>query len=376
MLTWLEISKKNLLFNIAQLRKVIGIKVKLLAVIKANAYGHGVKEVGSIIKNKVDWFGVANVYEALLLRDQKIYNPILVLSYYENEPYRLTQAIQKKISLVVYTKDQVLLLDSIAKKLKKKAFVHLKIDSGTSRVGILPNEVERFVSYIKKYKHIEIEGVFSHFSDSEADLKYSKKQLAIFKDALQKVRSSYPEASAHMACSAATVVIPSSHLNLARSGIMIYGLHPSKKTNHAPGKKDYIGQNIRLKPVLTWKTKILQVKNIPAGSYVGYGRTFKTQRKTKLVVLPVGYADGYDRGLSNVGQVLISGKRARVIGRICMNLMMIDATGVPAKAGQEVVLIGRQGKQQIFAEDSAEKLGTINYEVVTRISWTLPRIVK
>src|SRR3989344_5734219 len=118
MLTWLEISKKNLLFNIAQLRKVIGIKVKLLAVIKANAYGHGVKEVGSIIKNKVDWFGVANVYEALLLRDQKIYNPILVLSYYENEPYRLNQAIQKKISLVVYTKDQVLLLDSIAKKIQ------------------------------------------------------------------------------------------------------------------------------------------------------------------------------------------------------------------------------------------------------------------
>ena len=376
MLTWLEISKKNLLFNIAQLRKVIGKKVRLLAVVKANAYGHGVKEVGSIIKNKVDWFGVANVYEALLLRDQKIKHPILVLSYYENEPYRLTQAIQRNISLVIYTVEQVGLLDKIAKKIKKKALVHLKIDSGTSRVGILPNQVAQFISNVKKYKNVEIEGVFSHFSDSEADLTYSRKQLSIFSEALKKVRSGYPRAIGHMACSAATVLIPDSHLNLARTGIMIYGLHPSKKTKHAPGKKDYIGRNIILKPVMTWKTKITQVKEIPAGSFVSYGRTFKTKRKTKLAVLPVGYADGYDRGLSNLGQVLISGKRAPVIGRICMNLMMVDATGIDAKAGQEVVLIGSQGKQRITPQELAEKLGTINYEVVTRISWTLPRIIK
>lgn len=375
MLTWLEISKKNLLFNIRQLRKVAGRKTKLLAVVKANAYGHGVKDVAKVIKNKVDWFGVANVYEALLLRDQKIKNPILVLSYYENEPYRLTQAVERKISLVVYTEAQIELLASIAKKLQKKALVHLKIDSGASRIGVLPKEIKKYLSVISKHKNIILQGVFSHFADAEANIAYTKKQLAIFENVLKIIQKSHPRVLPHIACSAASVLLPDSRLTLARSGIMVYGLHPSKKTDHSPSRKDYIGRHISLKPVLTWKTRIIQIKQLPKNTPIGYGLSYRTKRATKMAVLPVGYADGYDRKLSNKGAVLVSGRRAKVIGRICMNLMMVDITGIKSKTGNEVVLLGKQGSTEVTAQELAKKIGTINYEVVTRINWVMPRII-
>ena len=375
MLTWVEISKSSLIFNIRQIRKAIGPNVKLLSVVKANAYGHGVAEVTKIIQPQTDWFGVASLAEALKLRKLNVKKPILVLSFYELEKNAIKTAIKKNIALVVYSLNQVKTIEKVAGSLGQKANVHLKVDSGTSRLGVMPNQIPEFLKRVKKCKNLRLTGIFSHLADSEENVAYTKKQLAVFEQIRRLCLNYRPPLIQHIACSAASVLYPSSRYDLVRTGIMLYGLHPSKKTNHAPNARDYVGRHIRLKPVLTWKTKIIQIKELPPHTYVGYGLSFKTRKRTKLAVLPVGYADGYDRKLSNNGQVLIKGKRARVIGRVCMNMMMVDASGIAAREGDEVVLLGSQKQAVVSAEELAEKIGTINYEVVTRINWELPRVV-
>ncbi|MDP3994052.1 MAG: alanine racemase [Candidatus Doudnabacteria bacterium] len=359
--TWIEISKSALLFNIRQMRRIAG-KAGLMAVVKANAYGHGMVEVAGIVRGQVDWFGVAGLDEALLLRKSRIRKPVLVLSYYEKDKTALVFAISRNISFAVYTKLQIHLLDEAARFARRKARIHLKIDTGTSRLGIPPGDLGDFLRLIRGAKHLELEGMFSHFADSEGDDKYTKKQLEIFKRAAD--RPEFSKALCHIACSAAAIIYPKSRQDLVRIGIALYGLYSSKKIRTP------------LKPVLSWKTRIIQIKELPKGSYVGYGLSYKTKRNTTLAILPVGYADGYDRKFSNNAEVLVSGRRCRVVGRVCMNLTMIDVTGVPARVGQEAVLLGRQGRAEITADELGKRVGTINYEIVTRINWSLPRYVK
>lgn len=374
-LTWVEINRANIGHNIAQYRRILNKKAQIMAIVKSNAYGHGMIETGRLAAKYCEWLGVANLAEALELRAAGIENPILVLSYYTLDETYIREAILKDISLVVYDIDTARFLSFIAQKLNKEVLVHAKVDTGTSRLGVLNGKALTFIKKVKQLPQVEIEGIFSHFAASEEDQKFTQKQLENFNEVLENLEKKEIEINfRHFACSAAALVKKEAHFDLMRLGISMYGLWPSEETKKII-LKEY--PRFKLKPALSWKTRIVQVKDIPKRSYVGYGCTYKTKRKTKLAVLPIGYWEGYDRHLSNKGEVLVKGKRCPVLGRVCMNLSMIDVTDVPAvKVGDEAVLTGKQGREEVTADELAQKIGTINYEVVTRINPLIARIYK
>ncbi len=370
-LTEVLISKQNLLHNVQQFRKVSG-KAKLMAVVKSNAYGHGYFAVASTIEDKVDFFGVAYLAEALTLRELKIKKPILVLNYYGLD--QVEAAVAKNISLVVYDLNQAKAIQAAAKKLKKKAKVHVKVGTGLSRLGIFAKDAVNFIKNVRNFSNIEIEGLFSHFAASEDDLEYTTIQLNHFRSIIADLAANGINIPIkHMACTASSLAFPESHFDMIRIGIGIYGMQ-SYKSVQSKIQKTYPGFN--LKPALTWQTKILAVKDLPKGAFIGYGRTYKTTRPTKLAILPVGYFEGYDRGFSNNSEVLIGGRRCPVRGRIYMNLASVDVTNVKnVKVGDKAVLIGKQGKEILTADELGKRIETINYEIVTRINPVIPRII-
>jgi len=362
--SWLEINTKNLKHNINQFRLILSPRVKIAAVVKSNAYGHGLIGVARAVEKLVDYFCVVNLDEALELRQNKIKKPILVLSYYFD---RLPEATRKNIELVVYSAEQIKKLQAIGKRLNKKIKVHLKIDTGASRLGVEVGEGKKLFNLIKKQKNLILAGIFSHFAASEDDAIYTQKQLACF----QKISDDLPIGAAirHFACSAAALVEPDSRLDMIRLGIALYGLWPSPKTRKIVQKKY---PQFNLKPALTWKTRVIQVKYITKDTPVGYNGTYVAQKRIKMAVLPIGYFEGYDRHLGNKGRVVIHNKICPIIGKICMNLCMVDASNVKnLKVDDKATLIG----DKITADELAEKIGTINYEVVTRINPHLPRLI-
>lgn len=371
-LTTVEISKKNLIHNLGEFRKRVGKRIKIMAVVKANAYGHGILEVSKIAsRSGVDWLGVASLEEGLFLRKNNIALPILILGYVP--VLLLGEVIRNDLSFVVYNKQTIQKVDQEAKKLSKKAKVHLKIETGTNRQGIPACQVLDFIKFIKRKPNVLPEGICTHFANIEdtTDSSFAMEQLDRFNKVLQLIKAANIKIPIkHTACSAATILFPKTHFNLVRVGISLYGLWPSKET------KISARNSLKLKPVLSWKTRIAQIKEVEKGESVGYGRAWWANKKTKIAVLPVGYWDGYDRKLSNSGRVLIHGQFAPVVGRVCMNMTMVDVTDIPkAKIEDEVVLLGKQGNNEVTAEELAQKMGTINYEVVTRINPLLPRKV-
>ncbi len=373
-LTWVEISRKALLHNLRQFKKRVGKKTKIMAVVKSNAYGHGLLEVAQVVASKVDWLGVNSLEEGILLRQAGIDQSILVLGYTPLSSLRLV--IENDLSFVVYHQKNITKANQEAKKLKKIAKIHLKLETGTNRQGIRVEKLLPLAQSCHQKEGVRIEGIYTHYANIEdtLDPSYAQEQLKKFKEAqklLKKQSMKIP--LKHTACTAATILFKETYFNLVRLGIGLYGLWPSRETKISAQEK---GIKINPKPVLTWKTKIAQVKEVAQGETVGYGRTFTAGRKTKIAVLPVGYRDGYDRGLSNQGRVLLKGYSAPIIGRVCMNMVMTDVTDIPRiKAEDEVVLIGRQGREEISAEEMAQKIGTINYEVATRINPLIPRKV-
>ena len=383
LLTYVEIEQKALVNNLSFFRRIVGPKAKLMPIIKSNAYGHGFDSVAKIVaKSGTDWIGVVNAVEALRIRELGIKLPVLVLSYYAGS--EIEPAIENNIDLVVYDLEQAKKIDRKTKKLKnKKANVHIKIDTGTSRLGVKPNDAIEFVLAVNKLPNINIRGIFTHFADSEdASSNFMNTQSEVLTGLVNELKKrgiEIPET--HAACSAATMRDKKSHFSMVRVGISLYGLWPSEEVKEIVKKKH---NGYHLKPALTWKTKIIQTKRIVKNGTVGYDRTYKVKRNLKLAIIPVGYNEGFSRLLSNPspikglgrGEVLIKGKRAPILGRVCMNLTMIDISNIPnARAGDEVVILGRQGRQEITAEELAKKSGTINYEVVTRINSSIPRIV-
>ena len=364
MRTWLEISRRNLIHNAAVTRRFLAPRTMVLAVVKSNAYGHGIKQVVSVLKSKVDWFGVANLEEALELSEITSKKPILILSSYEFSSVACRKAVLLGVRFPLYTIPQAKFLHKLGTRIKQKIPIHLKIDTGTSRIGLLPKDFMSFYKAVSRLKGLKIEGLYSHFADSEGDVNYTKMQISRFSAISRSLRQEYPNLICHIACSASLARYPNAHFDMVRAGIMLYGLSSSKQLLKSG-----------LRPVLEWKTKIIDIKSLPANTPVGYGLTYRTKRPLNLAVLPIGYADGYDRLLSNRGEVLISGKFAPIIGRICMNLSMVDVSKIQARLGDEVVLIGRQGLKKIGAIDVADASSTIHYETVTRINWTLPRIL-
>ncbi len=367
---WVEISKNNLVHNISEFKKLIGQEVKMMAVVKSNAYGHGLIGTAKVCEeNGADWFGVDSVNEALELRKEGIKNPILVLGYtlFEN----LELAANNNISLIVYNKETIEKLGELDQEIK----IHIKVETGTSRQGIEPKELPEFIDLIKKYPKIKIEGASTHFANIEdtRDHSYAEGQLEKFKEAIKIFEDAGIKIPIkHTACSAATILFPETYFNLVRVGISLYGHWSSGETLVSAESKN---RKIDLKPCLTWKTKIAQIKTLKAGTPVSYGLTEKVSQDTKIAILPIGYWDGYDRGLSSVGNVLIKGRRCKILGRVCMNICIVDVSHVDdLQIEDEAVLLGKQGDEEITAEEIAARINTINYEVITRINPEIERI--
>ncbi|PJE50680.1 MAG: alanine racemase [Candidatus Yanofskybacteria bacterium CG10_big_fil_rev_8_21_14_0_10_36_16] len=360
MKTWVEISKSALENNVKAVKKLLDRGTRLMAVVKSNAYGHGPATAGLFSKYGIDWLGVDNIDEALDLRKKGIKKPILVLGYTDSK--RFKDAFSNNIDLVVYD-------SGVFKKIKSNIpKLHLKIDTGMSRQGVLVNNLP---SFIKKLPlNINFEGILSHFANAdEKDRRFPNKQLDEFKKALTVLnKNNINTKIKHISATTGLLTMPEANFDMVRVGIALYGLWPTIEFF-----EKYKKMNIC--PALSWKTKIIQVKDIKKDSCVGYGITEKVRKNTTIAVLPIGYYDGYSRALSSLGEVLIGGKRCRVLGRVSMNLTVVDISSAGnVNIDDEVVLVGRQGKENITAEELAEKVGTISYEIVSRINPLLPRV--
>jgi alanine racemase len=339
--------------------------------VKANAYGHGlVPAARAFLEGGADWLCVHSLEEAAALRTAKITAPIYILGPIPLD--HLADAVALDARLVVYTRQMV---ERMAAE-KLSARLHLKVETGNHRQGLMLPEALALADRIRAIPGLTLEGISSHFANIEdtTDHTYARAQIARFDAAVEAFRAAgHAIPIRHIANSAATILWPERTYELARVGIAAYGLWPSSETRVAAqlaGRSDF-----RLRPALTWKTRIAQVREVPEGAAIGYGCTVVTRRPTRLAILPVGYSDGYDRGLSNLAHVLIGGRPAPVMGRVCMNIIMVDVTDGPCPALEdEAVLLGRQGDAEITAEQLAGWANTINYEIVARISTHLPRL--
>jgi len=372
--TWVEVSGAALVANARALKIAVGEKVSLLAVIKANAYGHGIAEVTTALANApVDWFGVDSIREADAIAKAK--RPILIMGYTPHT--EVARAVKAGYRLIAYDVATIRAAARAATK-KRPARIHLKLETGTSRQGVHETDLAKIAREVKKHSSVVIEGLSTHYANIEdtTDSSYAMAQLASFTRMYGKLRALgvfTTEPIAHTAASAATILYPETHFGMARIGIALYGLWPSKETRVSAVNK---GRGVALRPALTWKTIVAQVKSLPEGTPISYGLTEKVSRDSRVAVIPIGYWDGYDRRLSGIGRVLIKGRRAKVLGRVCMNMIVVDVTDIPGvKAEDEVVLLGTQGKETVSAEEFASWIGTINYEAVTRINPTIPRIL-
>ncbi len=364
--TWVEIDLDAIAGNTRRVKEIIGPGVDLMAVLKADAYGHGaIKVARTTLNNGASMLGVASLSEAVVLRDAGIAAPVLTLGY--TPAWQAREAILRDVRVTVYDLDIARALDRAAADLDTKVRVHVKVDTGMGRLGLLPGEVEAFFEGLQGLGHLEVEGLFTHFSvaDSE-DKEYTLDQLASFRRVLAALGERYPRTRyVHAANSAGTLSIPGARFNLVRVGIALYGLDPSPEEPLPEG----------FEPALAWKSTVAQVKALPPGSSIGYGRTYITRGEERIAVIPVGYADGFRRAPQHWGEVLIKGRRAPIAGRISMDQAAVDVTHIPdVRIGDEVVLIGRQGQERITAEDVARCLGTINYEVVSAILARVPRV--
>ena len=373
---WVEIDSSALTHNIRQFRRLIGKNRKLLATVKANAYGHGILEVAKIaLQAGADWLGVHSIEEGLFLRKKKVDCPILVLGYISFD--ELERAVRNDLRLTVYNPETIERLIEFAPHLQGQIRLHVKVETGTHRQGIREEDFFSFVEKIQRHPELVLEGMSSHFANIEdtTDHSYARFQLDNFEKICQKLKEHGIEIPIkHIACTAATILFPETYFDMVRIGVGMYGLWPSKETYLS-----CILQNrkpIQLKPVLSWKTRIAQIKKIPKGSFVGYGCSFRATRETILAVLPLGYFDGYSRAFSNMSHVIIKGQRAPVRGRVAMNFVMTDVTDIPeVQVEDEAVLLGKDGVETITADDLAAWAGTINYEIVTCINPLLPRIL-
>ena len=376
LLNWITLSHEALGQNVKALSRLA--KKRILAPsVKANAYGHGLPQIVSMLipHKEVEYVSVHSIEEAITCREHGWRRKIMLLG-----PVHLAALdliVECDIEPVVFDKQTLEGLGKLATKRKTKIRTHLKLETGTNRQGITEKELPAFAAIYERYPLLRAYGASTHFANIEdtTSHEYALYQLDQFVTLTNRMRKlGIAPRIRHTASSAATILFDKTRFELVRPGISLYGHWPSKETYvsfHTSG-----GHNGLFSPVLTWKTRITQIKDIPAGAFVGYGCTYRTAAPTKLAVLPIGYYDGYARALSNQAHVLVHGKRAPVRGRICMNLMMIDITHIPgAKLHDEVTLIGRDKKEQITAEQLASWAGTINYEILSRLSSSIPRII-
>lgn len=365
---WAEIDLTAIAHNIKELRRVTEPHARVMAVVKANAYGHGAVPVSrTVLANGADYLGVAILDEARELREAGIEAPVLVLGY--TPPEQAEETVQLDLAQTVYTFEAAEALSQAAVKIGKTVRVHVKFDTGMGRLGFagntdIPGEIYR----IARLPGLQIEGIMTHFAVADAiDKNYTYQQFKMFEQIADRLKEAgINNVIRHAANSAAIIDMPELHLDMVRAGISIYGLYPSNQV-----KKE----RVSLRPAMSLKARIAHIKKVPPGTGISYGRTFITERDTIVATVPVGYADGYTRLLSNKSHVLAGGKRVPVIGTVCMDQFMIDVSGIQdIRTGDEIVLVGKQGENRVTADELADLLGTINYEIVCAISERVPRI--
>jgi alanine racemase len=365
--TWVEVDLEAVAYNVRQVKEIVGPDVKILAVLKADAYGHGAITVArTALNNGAYCCGVASVNEAIRMRRGGVDAPILVLGY--TPAWLAKQALLHDVTLTLYDADVARAYSRAAVELRRTARVHVKVDTGMGRLGLLPDQLVSFVQEIRGLPGLDPEGIFTHFSVADDDsLDYTRWQLDRFLKVLGQLAGfGITFSLVHCANSAALLRLPGSRFSMVRLGLAMYGLQPSSNVQLPEG----------FRPALAWKTTIAQVKTLPPGSFVSYGNTYQTQGEETIAVIPVGYADGFRRAPTRWQSVLVRGKRAPIVGRVCMDQTMIDVSYISnVRVGDEVVLIGKQGEDAVTAEEVADWLGTINYEVVSEILARVPRVV-
>lgn len=367
--TFAEIDLDALKHNFLEVRRLCPKMTKILAVVKADAYGHGAVFISKELeKLKVDFLGVSYLEEALELKKAGIKSPILILGGIF--PGQAGEVVKNQFIPSIFDLTIAQELNKAAQKQKKRLKVHIKIDTGMGRLGITPDKARYFFTRMVKFPYLSVEGLFSHLSvaseENDQEVEFTREQFRSFHKVINICKESGIHLTyLHLANSAAIIKRNFDGFNLVRPGIILYGSYPSP----------LLQGTLPLKPVMNLKSKILLLKKLPRGHSVSYGRTFVCRRDTRIAIVPIGYSDGYNFLLSNCGNVLIKGKRAPVIGRVCMDHIMVDVTEIPGlKLWDEVILMGQQGNDMISAQELAEKTGTIPYEILCRIGQRVPRI--
>ncbi len=369
--TWLEISRSALINNVRQLRSRLSPATRLMAVVKANAYGHGAAETSRVIQGAgADCFAVATLSEAIELRAAGIERPILVLGY--TPAWQAADALAHGITLTVLDLETATALGHAAAAHGAPLTVHVKVNTGMNRLGVRPDATPAFIAALRDLPGLAVEGIFTHFATSdETDKQHAEAQFACFQQVLAALeKNELRPAVAHAANSAALLTMPHTHLDMTRSGIALYGLDPDMdQCTLPPG----------FQPALSWKAMVTQVADLAPGEAVSYGREFIAERPMRVAVLPVGYADGFPRRPFNWGSVLLHGRPTPILGRVCMDQTVVDVTAIetaddPVRVGDAAVIIGRQGETAISAEDASQRVGTNNYDIVSRILARVPRL--
>jgi len=365
--TWVEISEKNLVANFNTLSKISGSGTKKMSVVKSNAYGHDIVECAKILeKAGSDFLAVDSFEEALLLRENKIKKPILVFGYTHKDDFE--KASQENISLTISNIQS--LKDAV--KIDSKIKIHIKADTGLHRQGFLEDEIDQVKDILLKNKNITPEGLYTHLAGAESNKfkKYTEKQISNFNkwiDGLSEINSSI---ITHCAASAASLVYPESRFGMVRFGISLYGLWPSEEIKESV-------PDINLKPVLKWNAILSEFKKVKKGEPVGYNCSEKLSRDSVIGIVPVGYWHGYPRHASKKSFVLINGERAKVLGKVSMDMIIVDLTKIKnPKQNDTVTLVGKNKNEEVTAEELADHCDTINYEIVTRINSEIKRVLK
>ncbi len=362
---WAEIDLDAILFNLQQIKKIVGKKIKIMAVVKADAYGHGLEEVARALSFYNDiYFGVSSLEEGVKLRNTGIKAPIINLL--PPLPEDIREMVHQDITPILVDGELVEVLDKEGKRQGKILRVHIKVDTGMGRLGIKPHSAVDFLQRLSKYKNIFVEGIYTHFASSDNDVEFTKYQLGIFLRVLEELKEKGIHIPLrHSANSSAILSLPQSHLDMVRPGLVLYGINPLQNNS------------VGLRPAMSVKAKVIQAKELPKGHSISYGRTYILSRDSRLAVVGIGYAQGFFRALSNKGSVLINGKRAPILGVICMDQCVVDVTDCEdVKLGDEVVIMGKQGEEEITAWDLANLSGTIPYEILTSLGHQIPKVYK
>jgi alanine racemase len=361
--TWAEINLTRLSRNLQAIRAHVA-PAKVMIILKANAYGHGLAEVAKHLGPESDYIGVAVLEEGIFLRRLGVTAPIIVLGGIWGD--QVPQYLQHDLTLTASSVERLEQIDAAAGRMGLHAKVHLKIDTGMERIGVHYYTAQTLQEAALRCKNVEVEGIFSHFANADApDLAHARLQLERFNEVLRFYeKNSLPLPLRHMANSAAILQLPESHLDLVRPGIMLYGIYPTAQ----------VTRTVLVQPALAWKSRVVYFKVVRAGDPVSYGSTWQSDHPVRIVTVPVGYGDGYFRSLSDRAQVIIRGKKYPQVGRVCMDQIMVNIESDSAFNGDEVTLIGEDGGSTITAQDLADWAGTIPYEILTNINTRVPRI--